>query len=264
MAISHYNIAIKANQLRDNMTLGAMGIVDIFKLLESRGYKIFRYPLGKDTILGASALYGNDKVIITNSSYILAREIFTVAHELGHHELHLCSGKSGIIDTEKDIDNDEKNIESEANYFAATFLMPKHLLCRYVDEVLKKPDGNFLTGLDIARIQSEFNVSFEAAIERLRAVNIICLNKKMELREEKVEKTARTLIKSISGNENLLMTSNAKSLPAEYLDMVISNYENKLVPDKSVEKIMKYFEIEYIKDDHENVVLEERKTRGGR
>jgi len=262
MKYTHYEIASIANRARDNFGVYTKGIENIFRLLEEHGYKIFRYPLGKKSILGASALYGTDKVIITNSSLILSREIFTAAHELGHHELHLIDGNKAIIDA-----NDEhQGIEKEANYFAACFLMPKHLLTQYIEDYLVNYRQTKLQGIDIAKIQSDFNVSYDALVARLNAIGLIDSVYRKNLQEEKIEKSAKALFNAAGGNVALLMPSQTKYIPTEFLKIIIDNYENKLVPLKSIKKIFDAFDIPLLEDEQgtvSNPIEEARRPCGG-
>ena len=77
-------IRIKADSFRENCKIGRYGIIDLFKDCTRCGYKLLRYPLGESTDLGFSLLKDQDVIIFTNSSSRLSREIFTLAHEMGH------------------------------------------------------------------------------------------------------------------------------------------------------------------------------------
>lgn len=61
------------------------------------------------------------------------RKKFTLAHELGHHFLH--EGMKLRLEN-MDYSGDDKNTqeESEANYFAASLLIPKELLLKQLDK----------------------------------------------------------------------------------------------------------------------------------
>lgn len=250
MDYTHYEIATRAYQLRDNLGV-RKGIENIFRLLEEHGFKIFRYPLGLDSILGCSARYGKDKVIVTNSSTILSREIFTAAHELGHHELHLTESSQAIVDREGD---EKDDIEKDADYFAACFLMPKHVLERYIDEDLARADVSKFQGIDIAMIQSTFNVSFDAAVNRLLAIGAIDQEGFKELNQAKAETSARAFVRAVKGNEALMEASNVKYLPAEFLKMILHNYEEKLVPLDNLKKIFEAFDIPLVVGEEEEAL----------
>lgn len=63
------------------------------------------------------------------------RKIFTLAHELGHHFLH--EGEKLRVD-DLDFSKDDKNTfeESQADYFAASLLVPKDLFEKKLQEDL--------------------------------------------------------------------------------------------------------------------------------
>ena len=117
-------IRIKADSFREKCKISRYGIMDLFKECERCGYKLIRYPLGDNADLGFAAKKDEDIIIFTNSSSRLSREIFTLAHEIGHVVLHFGDGSSFIDDsiTIAGKSTDEK--EQEANYFAACLLMP--------------------------------------------------------------------------------------------------------------------------------------------
>lgn len=78
-----------------------------------------RYPLGENADLGFTIKKDQDIVIFTNSSIRLSREIFTLAHELGHAVLHMEADSSFIDDSITIADRSTDEREQEANYFAA-------------------------------------------------------------------------------------------------------------------------------------------------
>jgi Zn-dependent peptidase ImmA (M78 family) len=84
------------------------------------------------------------------------RKLFTLAHELGHHFLH--EGRKLRLDTldysKKDKDTKE---ESEANYFAATLLVPKDQLIYRVNK-----------GDEVRQIAEYFRVSVPVILNRFK------------------------------------------------------------------------------------------------
>ena len=156
-------IRIKADSLRETCKVSKYGIIDLFKECERLGYKLIRYPLGENADLGFTLTRDNDIIIFTNTSNRLSREIFTLAHEIGHVVLHVDGSTSFIDDhiTLSGRSTDEK--EQEANYFAACLLMPADDVERFLDFELIDFEKSGLSAMDIARIMSEFNVSFDLA-----------------------------------------------------------------------------------------------------
>lgn len=84
--------------MRENCNVTDYGVHNIFEVAEKLGYRVIRYPIG-DAFLGFSMLKDSERIIFSNSSSILSREIFTVAHEIGHQQLHLSeTGRTLIRD----------------------------------------------------------------------------------------------------------------------------------------------------------------------
>lgn len=121
-----------AAKVREAWSIGDKPIKDIIYLLETKGFVISSLRLGNKSIdaFGSqhevegkqyySIVLGNDK----NSFY---RRQFDVAHELGHKVLH--DPYLNIDDLSKE---EFKQIEQEANDFAAAFLLPRDSFLRDV------------------------------------------------------------------------------------------------------------------------------------
>ena len=159
-----------ASNLRKVADITSFAVDDIFGLCKIKNYYSIRYPIGDAGISGAAILRDSDKIIFSNSSNILSREIFTVAHELGHFELgHFSNDITTFTDLK--FDNDKKE-EEEANYFAACFLMPKEKVRSYISKFLTVGEKGW-SCLDIADIQGTFNVSFDTVLKRLVELKIM-------------------------------------------------------------------------------------------
>jgi len=88
-----------------------------------------------DKLLGFYGNNGKEKFIAYNANLIPQRILFTKAHELGHfalgHEL-----KSDIVTESVNSKREHKDQqETEANVFAASFLMPKKRLYNFLKKV---------------------------------------------------------------------------------------------------------------------------------
>src|SRR5665648_383532 len=206
-----------AENVRDECNVTDYGFQNIFEAAEKAGYRIIRYPIGSESFLGFALIKETEKIIFSNSSQILSREIFSIAHEMGHHKLHLSEQDKTIIRDDDFSDRDENEIE--ANYFAACLLMP-------MEKVIK-----------------------------FKSLRIIDENLLGKLRIEKMEQTTAKLLNAINGNSDLCKSSSAKKIPAEYLEWVISNYAEKLIPKKSLETALNYVDINA--EDFENPIDED-------
>lgn len=105
--------------------------------------EIHHTDIEDDTVSGVTLLEKGKYTILINSTKPDTRQHFTLGHELGHYYLHknLLNSANGIVD--KDIWVDVPNmlfraddtegdtrIETEANIFAASLLMPEELVRR--------------------------------------------------------------------------------------------------------------------------------------
>ena len=151
-------IRIVADSFRDICNVSRYGILDLFKECERSGYKLIRYPLGHDADLGFSLKKDNDVIIFTNSCSRLSREIFTLAHEIGHVMLHFNDEPSFVDNNHSISGYDSNENEQEANYFAACLLMPEEVINRFIDLELPEFQNNGLSAMDIARISMSLSL----------------------------------------------------------------------------------------------------------
>lgn len=94
---------------------------------------------------------------------IPARKAFTVSHELGHFFLHKDKKSEVFYRTEMtQLDKEEVVDEAEANWFAASLLMPEKLIKKYWE--LTK---------DIEKIAAIFGTSPSATYYRLKNLQLI-------------------------------------------------------------------------------------------
>ncbi|WP_083238922.1 ImmA/IrrE family metallo-endopeptidase [Caloranaerobacter ferrireducens] len=235
--ISKSDIAKKALKLRQEYKIESYGIKDIFNLIERMDIDLIRYPFGKDVLCGFATVYRGKKIIVSNTSEILSREIYTIAHELGHI-IYDFNGNIQDLKIDIDIDKLENNlIEKRANYFAACFLMPEILVEEFIKYELKKPYRQ-IEGLDIVRIQIEFNVSYSTAVIRLHELGLITEDHRKKLFNERRVYTSGKLFKMINADERLLKPTELIKVPSRYLEFVISNYEKDYIPYSSFKKAL--------------------------
>jgi len=230
-----------AENVRDECNITDYGIKDIFEASEKLGYRTIRYPIGAEAFLGFAMIKGSERIVFSNSSLILSREIFSVAHEIGHQRLHLNEQGITLI---KDDDFAESDVsEIEANYFAACLLMPKYKVEKFIRLELKGKDIANWDGLSIAIIQTAFSVSYDMVLVRLKALNILNDVVLKKLRKEKIEQTTSKLLTVIGGNRDLCIATGAKKIPSEFLEWVISNYNEKLIPETSLASALSYVDL---------------------
>lgn len=125
----------KIERLVDEMLSAEAGIsapVPVERLVRERGIAIRRGPLDDD-VSGLLVRQGPSATIGVNDTQSVLRQRFTIAHEFGHFLLH--EGMVEHVDRGYRVNfrNQESSMardveEIEANFFAASLLMPTRLL----------------------------------------------------------------------------------------------------------------------------------------
>lgn len=246
----------QAYVLREKCKVSRYGIIDLFMDCERLGYKLLRYPLGEDADLGFVTKKDNDMVIFTNTCSRLAREIFTLAHEIGHVVLHMENAVSFIDDTITISGRSTDEKEQEANYFASCLLMPEDEVDKFLDLEITDFKKNGLSAMDIARIMSEFNVSFEMALNRLENLRKIDNYERLRLDNERNQTRVGNLLRSVGGNRRLNESGKEIEIPHEYIEYVIYNYNHNAIPLETLEKALDCYHLT-IEDISDKLVKKE-------
>lgn len=235
-------IALDARRLRKTYDIESNGIPDIFSFINQQNIELIRYPFGKNTIMGFATIYEGKKIIVSNSSEILSREIYTIAHELGHIIYDFTDG-SGMIKIDKDSSSDDSISEDRAYYFSDCLLMPEDKLISMLKDTFKKA-GDDLRAINIIQMQLEFRVSFNALLERMNFLKIITAAKKNELYKERDFYTSKKLFNMLGADEELLLPAEKLVVPPQYIDYVMSNYENQYIPLSSLKHALSLVNID--------------------
>ena len=118
-----------------------------------------------------------EKTIVVNSRHAPVRRRFTLAHEIGHYQLHRRERDNmpAFIDRTVYFRKDNSNsaghrMEMEANAYAAGLLMPETLLDQYLE---KHPQLGLEKAADIKMLAEEFEVSRPAMEYRLKNLGFI-------------------------------------------------------------------------------------------
>jgi Zn-dependent peptidase ImmA (M78 family)/DNA-binding XRE family transcriptional regulator len=133
-------------------------ILDIIKILEKAGVKIYLKKFELKKCFGMSVSddsYGIGIAVNIDKDISIERQIFTIAHELGHIILHRKSFNSAEI-------QEYKEEESEADIFASHFLLPQEGF---------QQKWNEHSGLDwinrVLKVKRYFKVSYLTILKRL-------------------------------------------------------------------------------------------------
>lgn len=135
--------------------------VEIEPILKKYGIKLKEGEFDNVDYLGAYDRKA--KTIYISKSDPVNRQAFTIAHELGHYFLHENKKNEIYYRTQAiNISDEELKEEQEANWFAASLLMPEFLIKRYWG-ITK----------DTSALGNVFGVSPSAVYFRLKNLSLI-------------------------------------------------------------------------------------------
>lgn len=168
-AFSKSTIRSAANDIIRQLNINELP-VKIEDIAKKRGLRVMPYDFDED-ISGVLVIDNGVGTIGYNQSEARVRRRFTIAHELGHYELHrsestvfMDKGYNAIFRSQQSgLTEKTEALEREANTFAAYLLMPDDLLKREIDKVefdLGSEDG-------IKTLAKIFDVSSQAMYYRI-------------------------------------------------------------------------------------------------
>ena len=136
---------------------------NITKLIESKGIIVNSFSFGTDRVDSRTILSSTSQPIIyTNKSLLGDRLRFSLAYELGHLVMHLNTTP-----------NFERDVDHEANLFAAEFLMP---------ETTIRPDfENGITLSTLGELKMKWKVSMQSLLYRADDLGYLTYNQKRYL-----------------------------------------------------------------------------------
>lgn len=182
-----------AEQERKRLDMGIGSIANITNLISTQGIWACSADLPDDV---SGFFINNSKtglIILVNANHVISRKRFSYAHEYAH----------ALFDREENIrisstSNNSEFIEIRANAFAAAFLMPAEGISEILRSLNKgkysrqhqvlfdvsannkmnvetryAPYSQNIIFQDVAIIAHHFSVSYQAAVYRLRSLNII-------------------------------------------------------------------------------------------
>ena len=174
-----------ARQFRAQMGLNDSEPIDVTKILTKENILTLFRPLS-DTMYGLSlrSIDKAQKFILVNSESTMARQNFTIAHELYH--LYFDESPEQHVNRKED---EGSKSERVANMFAAALLMPESGLLKMIpSEEARKRRISIDTAL---MMEQYFGVSHKALIIQLKDLNIIGSTCYDELIDRSVKELAK-------------------------------------------------------------------------
>lgn len=143
-----------ARMLRQYWGLGDKPVSNVLKILESKGIRILSLSENTKNVDAYSFWRQEKPYIFLNQDKSAERSIFDSVHELGHLVLHRHAGA-----------RHDKDAESQADRFAAAFLMPEHDVMSEISYVSSPQQ--------IIRRKTRWKVSAMALTHRLHTLKMI-------------------------------------------------------------------------------------------
>lgn len=148
--------------------------IKIEEVAKSRGLTVMPYPLGDD-VSGLLSIKDGVGTIGYNQNEPKVRKRFTIAHELGHYELH--RDKSDLFVDKQFIYRSQNSgntavnqqMEQEANMFASGILMPTD----FVRQAVENANIDLTSADTIKELAKMFEVSETAMSIRISSLGFI-------------------------------------------------------------------------------------------
>lgn len=166
MTILYKSIDEKAMKLLQQSDALALP-VNLNRVVERLGLSLNEKPLENEY---SGFLAVKEKTIVVNLHHPPVRRRFTIAHEIGHYQLHRRSEDipvfidRAVYHRKESVAGVDHLMEMQANAYAAGLLMPEALLDEYLED---HPALDLEKPADIKTLAEEFEVSRPAMEFRL-------------------------------------------------------------------------------------------------
>lgn len=176
-----------AKQFRARLGFGDAPIPNLFEAVEEIGLKVLRLPIQQDNFFGLSACSNTQGafVLINTHNISIERQLFTLAHEIGHLIFHRGEYQDQLLTSESR--EQEKAREKVADYFASHLLVSQTAF----DQALSNMH-------DWLKLKSYFRVSYAVILKRLDDMGLKDFGEtKKALCAQYKQKTGESLTKEV-------------------------------------------------------------------
>ncbi len=180
-------IAEIANQFRYRLGLGSGPIPNLFEAVEEMGLKVLRQDIPILDFFGLSACSPEQGafVLVNSHNISIERQLFTLAHEIGHLIFHQGEYQDTLI--EEGTNEVEKARETVANHFASHLLVSQEALDRALDVFT-----------NLIQLKAHFRVSYTTILMRLDQMGKLKYGEAIQkIRGEYKRRTGQSLSKEM-------------------------------------------------------------------
>lgn len=232
----HARGAQAAHATRFELGLAVAPISDLWDVVARRDVDLAFHRFGPG---GGDGLYmwdGRRGLIVANSSKaaVPLRVRFTVAHELGHHEMHRSPGNRFLV-ADRDVESESSDFEREANAFAAVLLAPDRAL---QDDLRGRPPDS-IEVVDVVRLMHRYGLSFAALLNRLNHAGCIRVLDRTRLKNEGVKGRVKELMSAIGFDPKKSFPVPGEQVPTDYLVGVTGLYTRGVLGSSRVAELLR-------------------------
>ena len=180
-------IAKIANLFRYRLGLGSGPILNLFEAVEEIGLKVLRQDIPISDFFGLSACSPEQGafVLVNTHNINIERQLFTLAHEIGHLIFHQDEYQDTLI--REGSEKEEKAREKVAHYFANHLLVSQEALDQALDVFT-----------DLILLKAHFRVSYTMMLMRLEQMGKLKYGDAIQqIRQEYKRRTGQSLPKEM-------------------------------------------------------------------
>lgn len=238
------DIEYVAKRLRNFWGIGNKPIKNIVNLLETKGFVITSFDLDKRTIdaFGSHQIVNGKEyytIVLGNDKNSFYRRQFDAAHELGHRILH--DPFLNLNDLSKE---EFKQIEQEANDFAAAFLLPED---GFLQDVSMHPNDLMY----YKQLKKKWCTSIAALLVRAYKLNVITKSTYQYMQRSISQKGWR----KVEPLDDTKLTENPKAM-IQAVELLIENVY--ITREELIQKLSLHYGLSLFREEIEDLIGLER------
>lgn len=211
----------------------ADGPVNIWDVIRRRGISLALHDFGPEGGDGRYFHKDGKALILVNSAVTpVARQRWTAAHELGHHELHRHTSQTTVI-RDDDVFGSKEPAEQAADAFAGNFLAPQAGL----ETALGEKRQGHIKAEDVVSLMGAFGLSYAATVNRLASYRLITQPHRTKLLADSEGRVMSMLDEA--GIDEAKLFPSKQPLSPEYMVHVAKMWEHGFISDVRFEEMLR-------------------------